>query len=173
MNSVITSNIFRFLGLVLVQGLILQNIGAGWEDFPYMSIILFPLFIILLPLETPKVLLLFLGFTIGIAVDSFYLTPGLHASAAVFTAYTRSFVLKWMEPRVGYNVNYSPTAMRMGTGWFLRYSAFMMLLHLIFYFSMEAFTFIYWLDTLLKTVVSFVVSMLFIVIYQVIFNPKE
>ncbi len=173
MNSVITANVVRFIVLVLLQGLILQNIGEGIKDFAYIHIIIYPLFILLLPLKTPRMLLIFLGFLIGIAVDSFYLTPGLHASASVFIAYARSFVLRITEPRAGYNVNYSPTAFRSGKGWFYRYAGILMAAHLFFYFSVEAFTFVYWTEIIAKTVVSFLISMLFIVFYQVIFNPKE
>jgi hypothetical protein len=173
MNSVIIANIIRFVALSLVQGLILQNIGAGLEDFPYVNILIYPLFIILLPLRTPQVLVIFLGFLIGISIDSFYLTPGVHSSAAIFTAFVRSFILKIMEPRAGYNVNYSPTAFRMGRGWFNQYAAALLLIHLFFYFSVEAFSFVFIGDILLKTLVGFALSMLAVIFYQVLFNPQE
>lgn len=173
MNSTITGNVLRFLGLVMIQGLVFKNIGTDWENFPYLHIIVFPVFILLLPLRTPGALIILLGFAIGITVDIFYNSLGLHASAAVFTAFIRPFVLRILEPRGGYNVNYSPTAARMGWGWFLRYSSILIFLHLFFYFSAEAFTFVYIVDILLKTVVSFVVSMIFLTIYQLVFNPID
>jgi hypothetical protein len=172
MNNVIAANIIRFIALNLVQGLILQNVGAGLEGFPYVNILIYPLFIFLLPLQTPRMLLIFLGFLAGITVDSFYLTPGVHASAAVFTAFSRQYVLKFLEPRSGYNVNYSPTAARMGRGWFLRYSSILLLTHLFFYFSVEAFSFVFLGAILLKTLIGFVLSMMFLIFFQVLFNPK-
>lgn len=173
MNSLIAGNVFRFLGLVVLQGLVFKNIGVGWESFPYLHIIVFPIFIMLLPLRTPRVSIILLGFAIGITVDFFYNSIGLHASAAVFTAFIRPFVLKALEPRGGYNVSYSPTARRMGMGWFLQYAAILLFLHLFFYFSAEAFTFVYFIDILLKTIVSFGVSMVFLVIFQLLFNPID
>lgn len=173
MNSVIVINALRFIGLVVLQGLVFQNVGAGWENFPYLNIILFPLFILLLPMRTPKASVILLGFLIGIFVDIFYNSMGLHASAAVFTAFARPYVLNILEPRGGYNVNYSPTAYRMGLGWFLRYASILMFSHLFFYFSVEAFTFVYFVDILIKTIVSFIVSMIFILIYQLILNPVD
>ncbi len=173
MNTVIVANVLRFFGLVLVQGLVFQNIAIGWEEFPYLQIIVFPLFILLLPLRTPRALVVFLGFLAGIFVDVLYNTPGVHASAAVFLGFVRPVVLGFMEPRSGFNVTYSPTAARFGMGWFFWYSAISMLVYLLFYFSVEAFTFVYIVDILLKTVVSFVVSMIFIVIYQLLFNPVD
>ncbi len=173
MNNTIVTNVWRFIGLVLLQGLVFRNVGAGWENFPYLNIILFPIFILLLPLRLPKTTVILLGFLIGIAVDFFYNSMGLHASAAVFTAFMRPFVLNILEPRGGYNMNYSPTASRMGLNWFLRYAAILMFLHLFFYFSAEAFTFVYIVDILAKTMISFVVSMVFILIYQLLLNPTD
>ena len=173
MNKIIVVNILRFIGLVVVQGLVLQNIGAEWENFPYLSIIVFPIFIILLPLRTPKALVVFLGFLAGIFVDMLYDTMGLHASAAAFTAFARPFILGLLEPRGGFNVSYSPTAARMGLVWYLQYAGIMMGIHLFFFFSVEAFTFVYIVDILLNTIVSFAISMVFVMIYQVLFNPVD
>lgn len=173
MNSIVRANVFRFLGLVLIQGLVFQYIGTTWEGFPHLHIVVFPIFIFLLPLRTPVPLVVLLGFAVGMAVDVFYQSYGVHASAAVFTAFARSGVIKLLEPRGGYNVNFSPTAQRMGIGWFTRYAAILMFLHLFFYFSVEAFTFVYFTDILLKTIVSFLVSMTFVIIFQVLFNPVD
>lgn len=173
MNNIVLANIFRFLGLILLQGLVFKNVGEGWKEFPYLFVIIYPLAIMLLPLRTPRVLTIVLGFVAGLMVDGFYTSPGIHASAAVFMAFCRPFVLKALEPRNGYNVNYSPTAARWGIRWFLQYAAIMLTLYLLFYFSVEAFTFVYLGSILLKTVVSLITSMIFIVIYQVIFNPID
>ena len=173
MNNIVLNNILRFTGLILLQGLVFKNIGEGWEEFPYLSVIAYPLAIMLMPLRTPRVLTIVGAFVAGLVVDAFYNSPGIHASAAVFMAFCRPFVLKALEPRNGYNVNYSPTAARWGFGWFLRYAAILLTLYLFFYFSVEAFTFVYFGSIVLKTIVSLITSMIFILIYQVIFNPVE
>ena len=102
-----------------------------------------------------------------------YDTWGVHASASVFTAYIRSFVFRIFEPRGGYNINLSPTAKSLGPSWFFQYASAMMFLHLFFYFSVEAFTFVYIVDILLKTMISFIVSMMFLMVFELIFRPKE
>lgn len=173
MNSIIVVNILRFVGLLLLQGLVFKNIGVGWESFPYLHIIVFPLFILLLPLRTPKTLVIFLAFVIGISVDFLYDTLGVHASAAVFTGYVRSLVLKMLEPRGAYNMSYSPTIARMGLGWFVQYVSILMFAHIFFYYSVEAFTFVYIVDILIKTFVSFFASMVFIMIFQLLLNPLD
>lgn len=173
MSNLILTNVFRFLGLVALQVLILKRVTFGWGDTQYLHILLYPLFLFLLPLRTPKAAVMLLGFLIGITVDMFYDSPGIHASAGVFTGYARIFILNRLEPRGKYNVNFSPTMQRMGTNWFLRYSGIMMALHLFFYFSVEAFTFAYIVDILLKTIFSWVGSMVFVLIFMFIFKPLD
>ena len=173
MNSTITVNAIRFVVLVLLQGLVLRNIGANWVSFPYFNIILYPVFIFLLPLRTPKPLVIFLGFVLGLCVDLFYSSPGVHTSAAVFIAFIRPVVLNYIEPRGGYNNNHSPTKERMGMNWYIRYSGILLFIHLFFYFFVEAFTPMYIFNILAKTFVSFFASLTFIIMHQIIFNPVE
>jgi hypothetical protein len=173
MTSTVFRNIFRFIGFVLIQALVLQRIilGEGWLDYP--PVFLYPLFIVLLPLRTPHALLVLIGFVCGISVDLFYSSYGLHAAASAFTAYLRPTVLRFLEPRGGYNINHSPTKYRYGAAWFLQYCSILMVLHLFFFFSVDAFTFVFLGKIALRTVTSFAISMLFIILYIYSFNPKE
>jgi hypothetical protein len=173
MNNIIFTQALRFVGLVLLQGLLLQRFELGGPILGHLFVILFPIFIFLLPLRTPRPLIIFLGFLIGLAVDLFYDSPGLHASAGAFTGFFRKWPLKWLEPRGAYNVNYSPTVRRMGWPWFFRYSAIMTGAHLIFYFCVEAFTFAFYVDITLNVLVSFPVSYLFILMFIRIFDPLD
>ena len=173
MNNVFVTNGLRFVGLVLLQVLFLKRISFDLENFNYINVILYPVFILLLPFRTPHALLVFLGFLIGFSVDVFYDSLGVHASAGAFTGYIRPYVLKIIEPRGGYNINQSPTKSRHGINWFFTYATIMMLAHLAFYFSVEAFAFVYFFTIVLKTIFSFLVSMIFVIMYQYLFNPKE
>ncbi len=173
MNNSFIPSIIRFIGLLLLQVLVLKQITPGWASFHYMQIFIYPLFIMLLPFRTPRAAVLLSAFAIGIAVDLFYDSPGLHASASVFIAYIRPGFIRWLEPRGGYNINHSPSKAYLGWPWFLRFASLMLITHLFFYFSVESFTFVYIIDILLKTVVSFAASMLFILMMVAIFNPKD
>lgn len=173
MSGLLITNGIRFLILLIVQVLVLKRLSPGVESFNYIHILLYPLFVLLLPLRTPQALTLALSFLLGLMVDIFYDSPGVHASASVFTGYLRGVVLGYMEPRGGYNVNFSPTKERMGLRWFAGYASVLMLGHLFFYFSIEAFTFAYFADTLLKTLFSFVVSMGFVFAVMFVFNPES
>lgn len=173
MNNIILTNVLRFIGLCLLQVLVFKQMSPGWENFNYISVIAYPIFLMLLPLRTPHMLLVFLGFVLGLCVDIFYNSPGVHASASVFTAFIRPFVLGLLEPRGGYNLNHSPTKRRFGITWFALYASILLGAHLFFYFSVEAFTFYYIGQILLRTIASFIVSIIFVIIYQVIFDPKD
>lgn len=173
MNNVIVTNVVRFVALVLLQVLVLQRINIGGEYSDFFHVIIFPLFIILLPLRIPHPLLVFLGFLIGITVDLFYESPGIHASAAVFIAFVRPFVLSLLAPSKGYNMNFSPTKARFGAAWFLPYAATMMMIYLFFYFSVEMFTFYYIGQITLRTLSSFFLSMVFIIVIQFLFDPVD
>lgn len=173
MNSVISANIIRFFILALGQVLVFKRIAFSWGDFAFIHFIIYPLFIILLPIKVPRPIVIALGFLIGIFVDLFYDSPGVHASASVFTAYTRGIVLDFLEPYEGYNTNDSPTIMTRGIGWFMTYASILFGLHLLWYFSVEAFSFVFFFEILLNTIFSFIASFIIIMLFLLIFRPKN
>ncbi len=174
MNSTIFANLLRFIGLTLLQVLILKRMTIGSSDgFNYLQIMLYPVFLLLLPIKTPHALSVLLGFAIGILVDIFYGSLGVHAAASVLTGFVRPIVLSYLEPKAGYGTNIAPTKSKLGIAWFLRYSSLLIFLHLFFYFSVDAFTFVYIVDILLKTIVSFIFTMVFVIVYQYLLEPKE
>ena len=173
MNSVILINIRRFIVLLLVQVLFLKQFAPNLGSFQYMEIILYPLFLILLPIRTPHSILVLLGFVLGLSVDIFYDSPGVHAAASVFTAFIRPLIIRLTQSRDSYNLNQSPTMRNFGRNNFLIYAAVMLLIHLFTYFSVEAFTFVYIKQILLRTFSSFVFSLILLIMYMFVFNPKE
>lgn len=174
MNSDIIRNGWRFVFLVVLQGLIFQRISPDVSLFHYVNFIIFPLFILLLPFRTPHVLVIGLGFLIGLVLDLFfYNSPGIHASAATFTGFIRPMVLGILEPKSGYSLNQSPVKRHLGLSWFMSYASIMLFAHLFFYFSVEFFSFVFIGSILLKTLLSFIFSILFILVYIYVFDPEE
>jgi rod shape-determining protein MreD len=158
----IISNIIRFIILVLVQVLILNNIQLGGYINPYLYV----LFILLLPIETPKWLILFLSFFIGIGVDMFSNTMGLHAAASVFMGFCRPYLLKVLAPREGYATETKLSLKSMSLRWFLTYGGILVFLHHLFLFYTEAFRFTEFFHTLLRVILSSFFSILLIIICQ-------
>src|ERR1051326_8640254 len=130
-------NILRFLFLVLFQVLILNHIQLSG----YLNPFLYVLFILMLPFQTPDWLVLILAFALGLGIDMFSDTGGMHASASVFMAFCRKPVLKIISPREGYDINQQPTVQQFGFGWFFSYSGILVLIHHLFFFYTEAFHF--------------------------------
>ena len=104
MLNEIIRNIIRFILLVAVQILIINNIELGRFINPFLYV----LFIIILPFEAPKWLVLLSAFLIGITMDMFSDTGGMHAAACVFMGYIRPGVLKLFSPRDGYEFEPNP-----------------------------------------------------------------
>ncbi|MFY9310508.1 MAG: rod shape-determining protein MreD [Bacteroidia bacterium] len=169
MLNEIIRNIIRFLLLVLVQVLIIKNIELGRFINPFIYV----LFIIVLPFETPKWVLLFCGFTMGITIDMFYDTPGMHAAACVFMAYIRPGILKLFSPRDGYEFGTQPTVQYLGVPWFLSYSGILVFLHHLVLFYLEIFRFSEFFSTFFRVIVSTIFTVMLIVVTQYLFNRKK
>jgi hypothetical protein len=170
-NSDLIPQIGRFLLLVAIQVLVLKQVGENLGK--YFVVFIYPIFILLLPRGMHNVKVLLYAFLIGITVDLFYITYGMHAAASVFSAYCRGFLLKAFEPRSGYSDATIASKFHFGWQWFLGYSALFMLFHTFFYFSVESFTFVYLLTITLRTIAAWALSMLFVMFYTLIFNPKS
>jgi rod shape-determining protein MreD len=165
MVTEIIRHFLRFIGLVLVQGLILKNMEAGYLINPFLYV----LFIIQLPFELPKWLGLGLAFFLGFCVDVFYGTMGMHMAACTFMGWARPSILRFMAPRDGYEFGQQPTIQDMGKLWFLSYAAIMIIIHHLFIFYLEIFSFseVGW--TLLRVLFSSAATLLLVVVTQFLF----
>ena len=118
------SNALRF-GLVLfIQVFLFRQIGIGWGGREYLFVLFVPVFVALLPIRTPRPLVVVFAFLLGLFTDHFYETLGLHAAAATLVAYLRQFFLRFLEPRDGYKTKASPDGRDLGINWWMRYLAF-------------------------------------------------
>lgn len=169
MTNTIIRNIIRFFVLVLVQVLIIKNIELGRFINPFLYV----LFIIVLPFETPKWLLLCVSFVLGITIDMFYDTPGMHAAACVLMAYIRPGVLKLFSPRDGYEFGTQPTIQYLGIPWFLSYAGILILIHHLILFYIEIFRLHEFFSTFFRVIVSSIFTLLLVVITQYLFHRKK
>lgn len=172
MNQAINNSIIRFFSLWAIQVFVLQQVAWGWGGEVFLQLHLYPLFIMLLPINAPRSLVIFLGFLLGLFIDLIYGTYGMHAATLVFTAFTRGIILQMIEPREGYSIKDLPTKHSLGDTWFVRYTALILLFHLFFYFSIEAFTFAYIKTILLKLLISWIASVFVLLATVYITNPK-
>jgi len=165
----VVKNILRFLFLLLFQVLILNNIQMSG----YLNPFLYVLFILMLPFQTPNWLVLLLSFFLGLSVDMFADTGGLHAAASVFMAFLRQPVLRLVAPREGYDVNHQPTIRQFGFGWFLTYAGILVLVHHLFLFYMEAFQFSEFFSIFFRVILSSLFTLTLIFISQFFFSKHK
>lgn len=151
-----------FIVLVLLQLLVFNNIEFSGYINPYVYI----LFILLLPFTTPKLILLFLGFMLGIVIDLFLGTPGVHSSATVFMAFSRPFVMRLYSPREGYQTGTNPRLAQFGTEWFVKYTVTLVLIHHFTLFFLEVFSFNHFFNTLFRALLSALLTSIIIIFSQ-------
>jgi len=151
-----------FILLVLAQVLLFNNIQFSGYVNPYIYI----MFILLLPAEIPSALILILSFVIGIVIDFYSGSMGMHAFASTFAGFARSLVLRSISPRDGYNKGAQLSMLNYGFRWFLVYAAIIVLVHHTALFFIEAFRITDFFRTFFRIILSSVFSLLFITIIE-------
>lgn len=172
MNNTIVQNLLRLFIFVLVQAVVLQQAKLGGTSFNYISLFIYPLFLFLLPLKTPKITLVLISFGVGMLIDASYNSPGVHTAVCLVTAIIRPLVLAIYEPREGYNVSVGLTIKSYGVIWFLKYAGTLLFIHLLTYFILEIFTPVYAIEIIQRTIASFIFSLFLIMMYMIIARPK-
>jgi len=171
MDKIWQRNIIRAIFVLLIQLVLLKRIDITFGDFNYIHFTIYPLIIALLPYKTHKTILVLIGFFLGFFVDIFYDSLGVHAFTTTFIAYMRIYILNLISPTEGYGKNYL-TAHSYGITWFITYLSIILLMHLFVLYSIEAFSFIYLKEIILRTIFSFIASLFLLSVGQLIFNPK-
>jgi rod shape-determining protein MreD len=166
MNSVLYTNITRFILLVGLQVLVLNNINFLGYINPYIYI----LFIILFPIKNSRTLFVFLSFILGLTIDIFSDSGGIHAAACVSIAYARPIVLKFCFGTV-----YEYQTVKFDTVEFsskFLYIIILTVLHHFILFSLEIFNISKVILTLQKTLFSSIFTIILSVLVTIIFSRK-
>ena len=159
---IIARNIFRFVVVILFQVLVLDNVMINGYMIPYIYI----LFILLMPFETPKWIQLLSGFALGLVMDLFSGTLGMHTAASVLAAFARPYLLDLLAPRDGYEPETFPRIHYYGFLWFLKYAALIVVIHHLALFYLEVFQLKHFFSTLLRVILSSILSTSTIVLSQ-------
>lgn len=168
MNKTLLHSI-RFVVLVLVQVLIINHIRLG----NYVHPCIYMVFIMLLSVTMPKWQVLGLGFVMGLCIDLFTGTPGLHAGATTLMAFCRPAILRLVSGHQKLENVQEPNLAQLGGPWFLRYVACMVLVHHFALFFLESFSFHLIGQVLLRILLSVPVSVFLIMMMLYLFNPEK
>jgi hypothetical protein len=167
--NVVVKNSIRFFIFVMIQSLVFNQIELGFG----IHMMVHPLFIMLLPFETGIFTLMSLAFVMGLIIDVFSNTYGLHASSLLLMAYMRPVIFKFYGPREGYDPLKEPSLFDMGSRWFLFVFGYLLLIHHFWYFLIEIFRFDQFLLIIQKTVFSVIISFLLCIVLQTFLIKKS
>ena len=160
MISTIVKYSLLFVFLILLQVLILNNLHMSVLLNPYVYVLL----ILLLPFETPGWLVLSLSFAMGIILDVFSNTMGMHTAAIVFMTFVRNYLMIVMAPRDGYEQEKTPHYTEMGLIWFIMYAGILIFIHHLTLFVLEDFRAAHFFTALVKALLSGILSMSIILV---------
>lgn len=157
-----------FVVVVLLQVLVLNHILILRMISPYFYL----LFLLLLPFDTPRAMLIFLGFLLGLSVDAFTNTLGVHSAVCVLIGFIRPGILNKISTRETRESVSAPRISTMSLNWFINYAIIFVAIHHILLFMLEAFTFHGFFFTLARAFLSGILSVILIVISQFLFFRK-
>jgi len=166
MNRSVIEQTTRFIVLVLLQVLILNNINFLGDINPYVYV----LFIALFPVINNRMTFIFLSFLIGLCIDIFSDTGGIHAAASVFVGYARPLFLKF-----AFGMTYEHQTIRISQsdiGQRLIYFTLIILVHHLILFSLEIFS-LSMIPSILKlTLFSGIFSILLSILGTTLFSKR-
>jgi len=167
MNSTLLLNILRFIILLTVQIVIFNNMTLlGFIlPLPYM------LFLILYPVNSNRAGLLVSSFLLGLMMDLFSNSGGIHATACVVLAYYRPYIFKF-----AFGVSYEYQTIKLNESLTPERFTFILLavvLHHFTLFILEAFQVSFILDILLRTLLSTVFTIISCIIIIYLIKPNK
>ena len=125
-----------FIGLVLLQVLILNNVHIAGYATPFLYIY----FILKFNSGTSRNELMLWAFFFGLTIDVFSDSPGMNAAATVLLAFLRPSLLRLFTPRDNQD-NLVPSFKSMGITPFLKYTTASVFIHSLALLSIEFFSF--------------------------------
>ena len=167
----ITSTLKRLawaLLLLAIQVLILDQV----HPWGYGAPLICSLIVITLPLGTSRSEALLWGFGVGFIADIFAGTSGISSAALTFIAFIQPPLLELMAPRDS-EEELHPSFSAMGRWNYLQFIALLLLLHHIIHFALEGFSYFHLTDIAISMTVSYVASILLILLVEHVRNPKN
>lgn len=167
MNNVTGLNIARFILLLLAQVVICNHI----DFFGYINPYIYIIFIFLFPIKEERLMFLLVSFLLGMLVDLFSDSGGVHAAAAVSLAYARPVLLK-----SSFGMLYEHQSIKFTTtdiGSLITYITLGTVIHHLILFSLEIFNISNILLILKKTLFSSIFTILLSLLLIILFSRNR
>jgi hypothetical protein len=169
MNRRMIGNIVRFILLAGAQVFIFNKVQVSGYINPQVYV----LFILMLPFDISGFRLLLFSFLMGLSIDFFQHTPGMHALASVTIAFMRPGVIRLVGKKDDMEPWQYPNVRDAGTAWFLAYTIILVFLHHLMIFYLEVFRLNEFIQTLLKVLINTALSTLIIMVIQFLFYSRK
>ena len=168
--SLLFKNIIRFIFIMFIQIFVLNKIPPLHQFIvPYFYFV----FILWLPFKMGRSALLLISFSVGMVVDMFFKTPGLHAAACVLIAFVRPFLINLLLPKEATDWgNEEPSKKTMGAVPYVTYLIILTLLHHFYLILLEWMQFGSFLYFIGKLVATTLISLFLIMIADLFLNRK-
>lgn len=161
MNASSIKYIIQFIVVVLLQVLLFNNMDYFYLVSPYIYIV----FLLDLPLNIKTPGLMLVSFLLGLTIDFFSNTLGLHTFACTLIGFIRQGYLKVLFSHLEFKFQ-QPSIIQLGFVGYLKYAVGMVSLHHIGLFMMEALSFNNFGFLLLRIIINIALSLLIIMCYE-------
>ena len=168
MSNRLVKNIVHFIAYIILQVMIFKSFTL----FGAASCFIYVGFILLYPFDISRIQLMLLSFLMGLIVDIFYDTLGLHAFVSVLLAYLKPAYLKLITPTGGYENVVRPKLKNFGFSWFILYAYPLIILHHLTLYFTEAGGFSHFGYLMIKAFMSSLFTTIVLVIFQY-FSSEE
>lgn len=157
----------QFILIVAFQVLVLNNIEIAGYMNPYLYVV----FILMLPANINRNLLLLIGFVLGLSIDVFENSGALHASATVLIAFIRPYLFRLMAGPANQEIE-RLNIQTLGTLRFMVLAAIMVFVHHFWLFALEAFDWSELLQVIQRAFLSSLFTLLLVYLAQILVYRK-
>ncbi len=167
MNNALLNNLARFILLLAAQIVIFNkfNLFGFINPFPYI------LFLILYPVNSNKNTFLLASFALGITMDAFSNSGGVHAAACVVLAFLRPQIFKF-----AFGLSYEYQTVKLNDILTPERFSFILasvLIHHLVLFFLEIFSFELFFQMLFRTIFSSIFTIILSIIIIYLIKPKK
>jgi len=167
MISFFSIHTIRFVVLLLIQVLLLSHVNFMGYLNPYPYI----LFVLLFPIKNNRMLFILLSFLLGLLIDIFLDSGGIHAAACVTIAFIRPVALKY-----SFGALYEHQTVKFSNVDFVQritYISILTIIHHLVLFLLEIFNFSRILLVLKHTLFTSIFTIILCLLITIIFSSTN
>ncbi|MFR9651008.1 MAG: hypothetical protein SNG35_03165 [Rikenellaceae bacterium] len=155
-----------FFVTIMIQIFIINQLSFTTLCMP----IIYPIVIILYPMQSDQLKMLMVGFITGVCADLLMGVPGINTITLLLMSYIRIWILTITMGRDAIAAGGVSTALRFGFRKYLLYTTLFVTLSNTIFFLLESLDSVEWLILLERIVVSTAVTLLFVWLITLLFS---